>query len=125
MLVERIADSGGGGDDEVDRVYATYGELMKEHKSEDNETPDPTLEFPADFDGRKSAIEATARTAYICGVSTKVSHRGQGIASRLLRLNFEKVEKVTLGTDRFNASVRAGMVETQSVNPGCIVGEDV
>lgn len=137
LLIERIVDGEGGGDDEVDRVYATHGELQKAAKlGEYDEKPDQTLAFPADFDARKSAIEATARAAYVCGVATKIGHRGQGIASNLLKLSFEQaekttiLEKATLGTDRFNTSavrayLRAGMVETASVNLGRLVSKDI
>lgn len=76
------------------------------------------------------------KMAYICGVAAKARHRAQGIALNLFRLSFENagkatnLEKMTLGTNRFNASavrayLTAGMVETASVNPGRIVAKDI
>lgn len=143
--LERIVDGEGGGDDEVHRIYATHFQSLSEKKAEGKQeedekpvgeaTVEPALEFPADFDERKKKITQEATTAYVCGVGTKLAYRGKGLASNLLRQAFRearksRLEKVILGTDRFNASAvraytNAGMVETKAVASGGMLCKEI
>ncbi|GLE10879.1 hypothetical protein PINS_up023151 [Pythium insidiosum] len=131
VAVERMVDGEGGGDDELPKIYSTHAELLK--RGEDADL-DQTLVYESDFAERKAKIEASATTAYVCGVATADTHRRKGLAQLLLRHCFRAgadagLDAIFLGTDTLNngavrAYERAGMVKTK-FTPGRLMSKPI
>lgn len=139
VMIERIVDGEGGGDDEVSKVYATHAKLLAAGTSgvagDTSEPSVATLEFTEDFDERKERITHQATIAYVCGAATKPDFRGKGLASGLLQRAFHEaaqspLQEITLGTDAINKSAvrayeRAGMVETKRFSSGMTLTKQI
>ncbi|GLE00316.1 hypothetical protein PINS_up009044 [Pythium insidiosum] len=131
VAVERMVDGEGGGDDELPKIYSTHAELLK--RGEDADL-DQTLVYESDFAERKAKIEASATTAYVCGVATADTHRRKGLAQLLLRHCFRAgadagLDAIFLGTDTLNNGAvrtyeRAGMVKTK-FTPGRLMSKPI